>query len=124
MSPEVRKTLGIQTVEEAQEAYDDQLEKGVRKLCLAELSRRGVRVVHHLSHRAREHKGYPDLTFCYAGRSCACELKRPKGGVVSDDQARMHADMRRDGWTVAVCNTFDAFRGWLDGVMACQEGGQ
>lgn len=107
-----RKALGIQTVQEAQQAYDDQAEKDLLRLCKQELSRRGVRVVHHLSHRAREHAGYPDLTFVIQGVPMACELKTRRG-VVSAEQEAALAAMRLDGWRTMVCRTFDHFRRWV-----------
>lgn len=123
MSKEVLKSLGIQTIDDTQESYNIRLEKDLLRLCMSELSRRGVRVVHHLSHRAREHAGYPDMTFCYAGLACACELKTAKGVVSADQEATMAA-MRMDGWHVMVCRTFEAFRQWLDDVVENKEGGQ
>ena len=108
-----RKAMGIQTVQDAREAYDDRAEKDLLRLCQQELSRRGVRVVHHLSHRAREHAGYPDLTFVLKGVPMAVELKT-KHGVVSGDQEATLAAMRLDGWRVRVCRTFEGFRAWLD----------
>jgi hypothetical protein len=108
-----RKAMGIQTVQEAQGAYDDRAEKDLLRLCQQELSRRGVRVVHHLSHRAREHAGYPDLTFVLRGVPMACELKT-KRGVVSAEQEATLAAMRLDGWRVRVCRSFEEFRAWLD----------
>ena len=107
-----RKAMGIQTVQEAQEAYDDRAEKDLLRLCKQQLSRCGVRVVHHLSHRAREHAGYPDLTFVLRGVPMACELKT-KRGVVSAEQEATLAAMRRDGWRTMVCRTFDHFRQWV-----------
>ena len=108
-----RKAMGIQTVQEAQQAYDDRAEKDLLRLCQQELSRRGVRVVHHMSHRAREHAGYPDLTFVLRGVPMACELKT-KRGVVSADQEATLAAMRLDRWRVSVCRSFEEFRVWLD----------
>jgi hypothetical protein len=113
MPASARQACGIQTAQEAQEAYEIRYEKDLLKLCKQELGRRGVRVVHHLSHRAREHAGYPDLTFVYKGFPMACELKK-KDGVVSEDQEDTMAAMRLDGWRVRVCRSFDEFRAWLD----------
>jgi hypothetical protein len=107
-----RKAMGIQTVQEAQESYDDRAEKDLMRLCKQDLSRRGVRVVHHLSHRAREHAGYPDLTFVLRGVPMACELKT-KRGVVSAEQEATLAAMRLDGWRAIVCRTFEHFRRWV-----------
>jgi hypothetical protein len=115
MPASARQACGIQTAQEAQEAYEVRTEKDLLRLCRQELGRRGVRVVHHLSHRAREHAGYPDLTFVYKGVPMACELKK-KDGVVSEDQEDTMAAMRLDGWRVRVCRTFEEFKAWLDEV--------
>ena len=114
-----RKAMGIQTVQEAQEAYDGRAEKDLLRICQQELSRRGVRVVHHLSHRAREHAGYPDMTFVLRGVPMACELKT-KRGVVSAEQEATLAAMRLDGWHTMVCRSFDHFRRWLDSKEGAQ----
>lgn len=123
MSPEMRRSLGIKTMEEAGQSYEVRAEKDLLRLCQQEFSRRGVRVVHHLSHRAREHAGYPDLTFCIHGVACACELKTAHGVVSAAQEATMAA-MRLDGWQVTVCRSFDQFRGWLDGVTEGKEGAE
>jgi hypothetical protein len=100
--------------------YHEGKEKVLQMLCEAELSLRGVRVVHHLSHRAREQAGYPDITACLGGVPIACELK-VKGGAISEDQEATLAAMRLDGWQVRVCWSFDDFREWLDGLQNDQE---
>ncbi len=96
--------------------YHDGKEKELLRLCEAELSLRGVRVIHHLSNRAREQAGYPDITACLGGIPIACELK-VKGGAISADQEATLAAMRLDGWQVRVCWSFDDFREWLDGLQ-------
>ncbi len=113
MPASARRSLGITTAQESQEAYEVRAEKDLLRLCKQELGRRGVRVVHHLSHRAREHAGYPDLTFVLKGVPMAAELKT-KHGVVSADQEATLAAMRLDGWRVRVCRSFEGFREWLD----------
>jgi hypothetical protein len=118
MPASARHACGIQTAQEAQEAYEVRCEKDLLRLCKQELGRRGVRVVHHLSHRAREHAGYPDLTFVYNGVPMACELKT-RHGVVSADQEATMAAMRLDGWLVRVCRTFEEFVVWLNEVKDC-----
>lgn len=123
MSPEVRRSLGIATIQEAQQAHDCRVEKDLLRLCQQELSRRGVLVVHHLSHRAREHAGYPDLTFALNGTPCACELKTARG-IVSAAQEACHDAMMMDGWQVRVCRSFDEFREWLDGISQEQNNKQ
>jgi hypothetical protein len=113
MPASARQSLGIQTAKEAQEAYEVRAEKDLLRLCKQELGRRGVRVVHHLSHRAREHAGYPDLTFVLRGVPMAVELKTARGVVSADQEATMAA-MRLDGWRVRVCRSFEEFRACLD----------
>ncbi len=108
-----RKALGIPTAQEAQEAYEVRAEKDLLRMCKQELGRRGVRVVHHLSHRAREHAGYPDLTFVLQGVPMACELKTARGVVSADQEATMAA-MRLDGWSTMVCRSFDEFLEFLN----------
>lgn len=115
MSPEVRRSLGIATVQEAQQAHDCRAEKDLLRLCQQELSRRGVLEVIHLSHRAREHPGLPDLVFSMNGTPCACELKT-KRGIVSSVQKECQDRMEMDQWQVRVCRSFDEFREWLDGI--------
>ncbi len=113
MPASARQSLGITTAQEALEAYEVRAEKDLLRLCKQELGRRGVRVVHHLSHRAREHAGYPDLTFVIKGVPMAAELKTARGVVSADQEATMAA-MRLDGWQVRVCRSFEEFREWLD----------
>jgi hypothetical protein len=113
MPASARQACGIQTAQEAKEAYEVRCEKDLLRLCRQELGRRGVRVVHHLSHRAREHAGYPDLTFVLHGVPMAAELKT-RHGVVSADQEATMAAMRLDGWRVRVCRSFEEFKAWLD----------
>jgi hypothetical protein len=43
-------------------------------------------------------------------KGCAIELKREKGGRVSESQKRWLADLKRHGWFTAVCNGFDEAR--------------
>jgi len=113
MPASARQSFGIPTAQESKDAYEVRAEKDLLRLCKQELGRRGVRVVHHLSHRAREHAGYPDLTFVRQGVPMAVELKT-KHGVVSADQEATLAAMRLDGWRVRVCRSFEEFRAWLD----------
>ena len=100
--------------------YHEGKEKLLQLLCEAELSLRGCRVIHHLSNRARESAGYPDITACLEGIPIACELK-VKGNTTSADQEATLAAMRLDGWNVRVCWSFDDFREWLDGLQNDQE---
>lgn len=97
---------------------DTRLEKDLLKLCLWELSRRGI-VCLHLSPRAREHAGWPDLTFVVppvlahsnggGGVPWAVELKA-EGGRLSAEQERTLADMARNGWRTLICRSYTNFR--------------
>jgi hypothetical protein len=94
------------------DAKPAKLEKDLQRLCEHELTRRGIWFL-HLSPKAREKHGTPDLLFALAGRAVAIELKTVDGKV-SDDQARCHQEMRANGWTVIVCRSFDNFKAFLD----------
>ena len=50
----------------------------------------------------------------YSG--CAIELKRQKGGRVSDAQKRWLVDLERAGWATAVCNGFEEAKKFLEGL--------
>ena len=63
----------------------------------------------HLSYRAREKRGWCDLTFAVHGIPYGIELKTATGKV-TQDQADCHARLRLNGWTVAVCRSLDEFR--------------
>jgi len=112
MSPADRRALGLLVPEERQAKIQHQREADLQRLCESELSRRGI-VYLHLSWRAREKAGWPDLTFCVNGRPLAVELKTTTG-VVSDEQNRVLARMEANGWQVAVVRSVDAFIGLLN----------
>ena len=93
------------------------LEKDILRQCHNELTRRGVKCCLHLSYRAREAKGWPDLTFAWKGVPCAGECKcKEAGGSLSEDQERVLADMRADGWTTGVWWSLEEFKAFLDAV--------
>lgn len=71
----------------ADEIEGEKQEKELQRLCEQELSRRGIPYL-HLSHRAREKAGWPDLVFPSFGRFFAVELKT-KTGKLSKDQKRV-----------------------------------
>ena len=56
----------------------------------------------------------------YSG--CAIELKRQKGGRVSDAQKRWLVDLERAGWATAVCNGFEEAKKFLEGLGYDKEG--
>ena len=107
MSPADRKALGVFTPEQRKAKAEAQAEAPLQKLCEQELSRRGI-VYLHLSFRAREKIGWPDLTFVIAGRPYAVELKTATGKL-SDAQAWMLLQMGENGWDCRVCRSFEQF---------------
>jgi len=70
----------------------------------------------HLSPRAREHRGWPDLTFALRGMPCAVELKGP-GGVVSADQAACLERLAANGWRVAVLRSLPEVCDWCRAIL-------
>lgn len=128
MSEKDKKELGV--VPQGQKA-EIKLEKDLQKLCEQELSRRNIEYL-HLSPRAREKVGWPDLTFARrifvtgvyyrkAGEvqefalPVACELKGPDGKL-SEEQIMCLSKMKDNGWTTFVCRTFDEFVGIFKGT--------
>ena len=83
-------------------------EKQLQRLCELELSRCGIEFL-HMSYRAREKRGWPDLTFCVVGRPFAIELKTATGQL-SQDQRQVLAAMEANGWLVRIVRSFDDFR--------------
>lgn len=60
-------------------------------------------------------RGYPDRIVKLPGvEAFLVELKRPKGGVVSEVQKVRHAELRRLGWRVYLARD----RGEVDAIIA------
>ena len=108
MRPEDRKALDVPTVKDCTSKADLALERDLQKNCESELSRMGIAFL-HLSPRAREKRGWPDLVFALSGRPIAVELKSPTGDL-SEDQVVMLAQMKRNGWETYVIRDFDIFK--------------
>jgi hypothetical protein len=87
-------------------------EKQLQALCECELYRRGLAFL-HLSPRARERVGWPDLTFVIGGTPFAVELKAA-AGVVSEEQEACLSLMAENGWRVAVIRSIEAFLGFIN----------
>lgn len=105
-----RKALKILLPDERMAKIDAQSEKELQRLCESELNRRNI-VYLHLSFRAREKIGWPDLTFHLPGPNrgaYAIELKTATGKL-SDAQNNMLCRMADNGWTAHVCRSFDEF---------------
>jgi len=107
MNAKDRKALGILTTEEHQVKVEAIAEAPLQRLCEQELSRRGI-VFLHLSFRAREKIGWPDLTFVIAGRPYAVELKSSTWKV-SEMQSWTLGRMKDNGWSAHVCRSFEQF---------------
>jgi len=109
-----RRSMGILSPAERKGAVEHFAEAQLQRLCEQELSRRRIAYL-HLSFRAREKKGWPDLTFVLPtewgkpGIPWAVELKTASG-VVSKDQKAMLRDMELNGWQVRVIRSFEDFR--------------
>jgi hypothetical protein len=112
MSAEDRKAFGVLTPDECRVKHEAQEEAPLQRLCEQELYRRGI-MAHHLSFRAREQTGYPDLTFVIAGKPFAVELKTATGKL-SEAQAWMLGRMKENGWNCHVCRSFEQFQIILD----------
>jgi len=118
MSPADRKALGVKTVEERIGRADKMAEKELQQLCERELSRRGI-VYLHLSFRAREKKGWPDLAFVLPtgrgkpGIPWAVEAKTASGRLSNEQKAMLRA-MELNGWQVRVIRSFEDFRDILE----------
>ena len=116
--PADRKALGVKTVEERQGKADEMAEKELQQLCERELSRRGI-VYLHLSFRAREKKGWPDLAFVLPtvqskpGIPWAVEVKTIVGRL-SKEQKAMLREMALNGWQVRVIRSFEDFKDILE----------
>jgi hypothetical protein len=86
-------------------------EAELQRACEQWLMQHGIEYL-HLSPRAREHRGWPDLTYCLPGGiACAVELKSANG-TVSEDQAACLARMEANGWRVAVIRSLAEFVAW------------
>jgi len=88
-------------------------EKRLQTLCEQELHRRDIAYL-HLSYRAREKKGWPDLTFALFTYPIAVELKSETGRL-SQDQIECLTLMRENGWKVYVLRNIKDFVDMLNG---------
>lgn len=108
MTPAARKELGIVLPEEAKVKADDAAEAVLQGLCEDELNRTRVAYL-HLSMKAREKKGWPDLTFVINGIPLAIELKSATGKL-SPEQKDVRIMMVQNGWVYVVVRSFDLFK--------------
>lgn len=84
------------------------LEKELQRLCEHDLSARDIWYL-HLSPRAREKIGCPDLLFVIQGVAWAVELKSATGVLNKEQEANME-QMSKNGWRTAVVRSFAEWR--------------
>ena len=87
--------------------YDVNLEKELQRDCENYLRQHGIEFL-HLSPKAREKEGWPDLVFVVDRIPHAVELKSATGKV-SQEQLAVMERMASNGWRVHVIRTFEAF---------------
>lgn len=110
MTPADRKAIGQQTAAEASETFDARQEKQLHRLIEAELTRRGVVVIHSAMHRrTTTAKGVPDFLFAIKGVPYAIEAKTATGRI-REEQAWMLARMKENGWHCAIVRSFEEFK--------------
>ena len=107
MRPEDRAATGQLTPQEITDKHEAKREKELQQQCETYLTRHAIEYL-HLSHRAREKKGWPDLTMAVNGTPLAIELKTATGRL-SDDQTSVLAAMRRNGWSVHIVRSYQEF---------------
>ncbi len=107
MGAKDKAELGLKTPEEIRKKNEAKSESELQKACESFLSRHGIEFL-HLSPRAREKAGWPDLTCCVNGKPLAVELKTVTGKL-SDDQKRVLAAMKGNGWQTHVLRSYEAF---------------
>ena len=89
-------------------------ESELQRQCEHELRRRHIAFL-HLSPRAREKVGWPDLTFAVYGKAVAVELKTPVGKL-SPEQEQLHRELAASGWDVRVIRSFEKFHELVKGI--------
>jgi hypothetical protein len=112
MTPQDRASMGIQLPAEKAEKQAKQAEKELQRDCENLLRLRGIEYL-HMSNRAREKEGWPDLVFALRSVFCGVELKK-SDGIVSNAQERCLERLKANGARVCVCRTVEEFRAFLD----------
>jgi hypothetical protein len=62
--------------------------------------------------------GFPDLLCIWRGGMALIEVKRPKVGLLSDEQAALHDKIANLGWPVNVVTSVDEAHSFLKGCGA------
>lgn len=111
MRPEDRKALGKAglTADEAYQKFADRSEKELHKLIYAELTRRGVVVIHsRMDRKSSTAVGIPDFCYCYDGVAFAVEVKTATGPLTREQKTTLEK-MSANGWSTHVIRSFDEF---------------
>jgi len=117
MRPEDRKRLQILTPEQINEKVDNALEKELQKHCENWLRQNQIEFL-HMSFRAHEKIGWPDLVFANpfdGGRFYAVELKA-KHGIVKPEQHDCLYAISSNGGKSKVIRSFEEFLEFVKGV--------
>lgn len=116
MKLEDRKALGVLTIEESKGKASDKAERILQSECETWLRLNHIEYL-HLSHRAREKEGWPDLIFANPfdeGRCYAAELKSSTGEC-SPEQVQCLAKLRFNGAAVEVIRSTSRFIAFVKG---------
>lgn len=111
MRPEDRKALGKAglTADEAYQKFADRQEKNLHKLIWAELTRRGIVVIHsRMDRKSTTIKGLPDFCFVHYSVPYAIEVKTQTGQLTREQKITMQR-MALNGWMTHVVRSFDEF---------------
>ena len=108
MRPADRQQIGVRTPEEAAGRVVAKLEKTLQGQCESLLRRLGIEYL-HLSIRAREKAGLPDLLFACNGIPMAVELKA-RDEKPEPHQIEMMRRMAKNGWQTFVVRAYEDFR--------------
>jgi len=109
-------TAGL-TAAACQEAAEIKCEKILHNLCVKYLQEQhGIKVGHAaMNKKSTFTEGWPDLTFVWNGRPCAVELKVGTN-TTSEVQDACIAQLKANGWHVAIVRSFQELIEFLKGV--------
>lgn len=96
-------------------------ERELQRDCETWLRRQNIEYL-HLSPRARERRGWPDLTFAVRGVPFAVELKAA-GGQLTAEQAECLTRLAGNGWRTAVLRSVAALVALVDGKAPGEQAG-
>lgn len=110
MPASARRTMGLQTGEEATAKCLARSERELQNQIAGLLTIRGIWFCRSRMDRpTTQAKGVPDFLLCLLGHAVALEAKYDKGKL-SAEQERTHEQMKANGWKVHVVRTLDETR--------------